>query len=284
MLRAGEEFVNLNDKSLPIGYRSAIQKRDTAYLMAKLAETTTANTGRSPGLVLVPGRRQLLGDQLYGQILDQIVSGRIGEGEKLPTEKEISTMFGVSRPVVRAALDRLSADGLVKARQGSGTYVLRRPSDRLTAFANTADMAGFLRCLEVRIPLEAAAASLAAERRTKAQMARIRQAHDGLQQDVKVGHITTANDLAFHAAIAEATGNEFFPGVLQYIHTSIKGFMDVSLNLTRTGSRARIEQVLSEHTNILEAIEQQEPDAADVAMRFHLGQSRRRTLDRNRDT
>lgn len=251
--------------------------------MAKPAETTTAITGASPGLVLVPGRRQLLGDQLYGQILDQIVSGRLKEGDKLPTEKEISAMFGVSRPVVRDALNRLRADGLVQARQGSGTYVMRRPADRLRKFANPADMAGFLRCLEVRIPLEAAAAALAAERRNSAQLARIRQAHDNLRKDVETGHITTGNDLTFHAAIADATGNEFFPGVLQHIHASITGFMDVSLNLTRTGSRARIQQVLNEHTNILEAIEQQEPDAADVAMRFHLGQSRRRTLDRNRD-
>lgn len=253
--------------------------------MGKSAQQTTAsNSSTSPGLVLMPGRRQLLGDQLYGQILDQIVSGRLKEGDKLPTEKEISTMFGVSRPVVRDALNRLRADGLVQARQGSGTYVLRRPADRLRTFANSADLAVFLRCLEVRIPLEAKAATLAAERRTPAQLRRIRQAHDKLLEDVDTGHICTVNDLGFHSAIAEATGNEFFPGVLQHILESVRGFMDVSLNLTRTGSRARIKQVLDEHTIILDAIEQQEPAEAEVAMRFHLGQSRRRVLDRNKDT
>lgn len=231
----------------------------------------------------MPGRRQLLGDQLYGQILDQIVSGRLKEGEKLPTEKEISAMFGVSRPVVRDALNRLRADGLVQARQGSGTYVLRRPSDRLKTFANTADMAMYLRCLEVRIPLEAAAAALAAERRTASQLSRIESAHIQMRKDVETGHITTESDLSFHSSIAEATGNEFFPGVLKHLHSSVAGFMDVSLNITRTGSRERIQEVLKEHTIILEAIQAHEPDAADVAMRFHLGQSRRRTLDRNRD-
>jgi len=253
--------------------------------MGKLAQQTTTSSGSaSPGLVLMPGRRQLLGDQLYGQILDQIVSGRLKEGEKLPTEKELSTMFGVSRPVVRAALNRLRADGLVQARQGSGTYVLRRPVDRLNTFANSADLAVFLRCLEVRVPLEATAAALAADRRTTSQLSTIEAAHDRLSDDVKTGHITTENDLAFHAAIADATGNEFFPGVLKHIHGSVAGFMDVSLNVTRTGSRERIQEVLKEHTIILEAIQAREQDAADVAMRFHLGQSRRRTLDRNRDT
>lgn len=247
-------------------------------------KTEAAPQDLTPGLVLMPGRRQLLGDQLYGQILDQIVSGRLEEGEKLPTEKEISAMFGVSRPVVRDALNRLRADGLVQARQGSGTYVLRRPSDRLKTFANSADMAALLRCFEVRIPLEAAAAALAAERRTASQLARIEKIFDRMKGDVKTGHITIDNDLSFHAAIAEATGNEFFPGVLKHLHGSVAGFMDVSLNITRTGSRERIQEVLKEHTIILEAIQAREQDAAEVAMRFHLGQSRRRTLDRNRDT
>lgn len=235
------------------------------------------------GLVLVPGQRQRLGDQLYGQILDQIVSGRLKEGERLPPEKEISAMFGVSRPVVRDALLRLRADGVLQARQGSGTYVQRRPADRLKSFANSVDLAVFLRCLEVRMPLEAAAARLAAERRTARQLARIEAAHDRLRQDVETGHITTVHDLAFHASIAQATGNEFFPALLQHIHDSIAGFMDVSLNLTRTGSRTRVRQVLNEHTIIVEAIQSQEGEAAEVAMRFHLDQSRRRVMDRNRD-
>ena len=248
------------------------------------AQTTPAEEGAGAGLVLVPGRRQLLSDQLYGQILDQIVSGRLNEGDRLPPEKDICEMFGVSRPVVRDALLQLRADGLVQARQGSGTYVLRRPADRLKSFANSAELAVFLRCLEVRMPLEATAAKLAAERRTAAQLDRIETAHDQLRKDVETGHITTANDITFHASIAAAAGNEFFTQVLQHIHGSITGFMDVSLNLTRTGSRERIQQVLNEHTIILEAIQSQEAEAAEVAMRFHIGQSQRRVIDRNQDT
>jgi len=184
--------------------------------------------GAGAGLVLVPGRRQLLSDQLYGQILDQIVSGRLNEGDRLPPEKEICEMFGVSRPVVRDALLQLRADGLVQSRQGSGTYVQRRPVDRLKKFAKTADLAGFLRCLEVRMPLEAAAARLAAERRTTSQLAKIEEAHERMKEDVTTGHITTENDVAFHTAIAVATGNDFFTEVLRPIHTSITGFMDIS--------------------------------------------------------
>lgn len=248
------------------------------------AQIAPDDEGTRAGLVLVPGRRQLLSDQLYGQILDQIVSGRLKEGDRLPPEKEICEMFGVSRPVVRDALLQLRADGLVQSRQGSGTYVQRRPVDRLKKFAKTSDLAGFLRCLEVRMPLEAAAARLAAERRTSSQLAKIEAAHERLKEDVSIGHITTENDAAFHAAIAAATGNDFFMEVLRPIHASITGFMDISLNLTRTGSRERILQVLHEHTLILEAIQAQEPEAANVTMLFHIERSRRRVTDRTQDT
>src|SRR5581483_3238833 len=98
------------------------------------------------GFVLVPGQRRRLGDQLYGQILDLIVAGKLTEGDRLPPEKTICEMFGVSRPVVREALGRLCADGLVQARQGAGTFVMSRPHARLKAFAATGDLAALLRC------------------------------------------------------------------------------------------------------------------------------------------
>ncbi|RME99753.1 MAG: FadR family transcriptional regulator [Alphaproteobacteria bacterium] len=235
------------------------------------------------GLVLVPGRRQSLADQLYGQLLDQLVSGRLNEGDRLPPEKEICSMFGVSRPVVRDALARLRADGLLQARQGSGTYVLRRPSGRLAGVANSSEIAVFLRCLEARMPLEAASARLAAERRTGAQLQKMRAAHEKLGEEVERGSATAPSDLDFHMAIAEATGNEFYPALLNHLVGAISGFMDVSLYVTRTGSRERQLQAFREHCYIFEAIENQEPDNAEVAMRFHIGQSRERLTDRSRD-
>lgn len=248
------------------------------------ARRAPAGGGGEGGLVLVPGRRQRLSDQLYGQILDQIVSGRLKEGERLPPEKEICEMFGVSRPVVRDALLRLRADGLLQARQGSGTYVMRRPADRLKDFATTTELAVFLRCLEARLPLEAACARFAAERCAPGDVVRIRNAHDRLRNDIEdVGHITAKSDLAFHAAVAKATGNEFFSDMLQHIHEAVSGFMTLSLSLTRTSSASRVRQVLNEHTYILEAIQAREPEEAETAMRFHIGQSRRRVTDRRRD-
>ncbi len=233
--------------------------------------------------VLVPGRRQSLSDQLYGQILEQITSGSLKEGERLPTEQQLSALFGVSRPVVRQALMRLRADGLVRVRQGAGSFVMSRPAARLTDFAESPDIAALLRCIEARLPLEGAAAKLAAERRTPEQFARIAAAHAAFAAEAGSGGMTAETDLAFHASIAAATGNEFFVALFDELAQALQRFMRLSLNLTRTGSPERARRVVGEHAAILQAIQAQDGDGAQVAMLFHIGGARRRMIDRSRD-
>jgi GntR family transcriptional repressor for pyruvate dehydrogenase complex len=237
----------------------------------------------SPGFRLVPGRRQRLGDQLYGQILQQIVSGRLREGERLPPEKAICEMFAVSRPIVREALLRLRVDGLLAARQGAGTFVIARPAERLTKLASSADVAGFLRCIEVRLPLEGTAAKLAAQRRTPEQMAGIAAAHASFEAEAAAGAMTLSGDLAFHSRIIEATGNDLFPALFEPIEEAMSGFMSLALELTRTGSPERARRVINEHAQILDAIRLQDADAAETAMQFHIGQARRRMVDGHAD-
>src|SRR6187549_3707635 len=112
------------------------------------------------GLQLTPPRKERLADILYGQILEQILAGSFKEGDRLPTEHEISSAFDVSRPVVREALIRLQADGLIYARRGAGTFVRAVPPSAITNFAMPANISGYLKSFEVRFALEAAAARL----------------------------------------------------------------------------------------------------------------------------
>jgi len=237
----------------------------------------------SQEFALVPGRRQRLADQLYGQILDQIIGGKLKEGERLPPETELGGMFGVSRPVVREALMRLRADGLVQARQGAGTFVRQCPVARLKNFTNSGEVAALLRGVEIRMPLEGAAARLAAERRSLSDLDKIIAAQARFAQEAEVGEMSPATDFEFHAAIADATGNSVFRGVLLHLHDVINGFMLLSLNLTRTGSVLRTRRVLLEHAEVVEAIRNQDAETAQIAMLYHIGQARRRMMDRSRD-
>jgi GntR family transcriptional repressor for pyruvate dehydrogenase complex len=226
-------------------------------------------------LTLVPGRRQKLGEQLYGQILEQIVSGRLQAGDRLPPEQEISRMFGVSRPIVRQALIRLREDGLLQARQGAGTFVRPRPAPSGETRHHAADATAYLRGMEVRLPLEAAAARLAAERHQAPHLASIDRAQELLHVACERREGITQADADFHLAVAEASGNPLFVILLRPPLDLIEPFLDLS---ECDSDVHRV--VLAEHDSIRTAIQAHDAQAAEAAMESHLCQSRLRLLAR----
>jgi GntR family transcriptional repressor for pyruvate dehydrogenase complex len=237
------------------------------------------------GIKLVREPRQRLGDQLYGQILEQIVSGSLEEGSKLPSESQICKAFQVSRPTVREALMRLHADGLVATRQGSGTFVQKRPPGHLTRLAKVSDVAGLLRCMEVRIALEDRAAGLAAERRTPHELERILRALDALRTHsaARTGAVPAQADYDFHRAVASASGNELFAAMLEMINDTMLQSMAVAHGITRAGSEERTRRVIEEHEAVAEAIRRRDPEGASLSMRYHLHRARQRVTDGQRD-
>ncbi len=225
-----------------------------------------------------------LADRVYGEILSQIISGTLEVGAKLPSENDYCRMFSVSRPIVRMALSRLCADGIVERKRGSGTYIKRRPSRRLSDFAQPGDLAVLLQCIEYRIEVEGTGAALAAERRSAKQLDDIRAAFDRLSTEAVSDFVTPESDLGFHKAIAAATGNIFFIDTLSMLHEPVVRLLNVSLGMTRTSNPQRIQQVRDEHTEIFEAIHAGDPVLASAAMRMHLARSRRRLTDDTQDS
>ena len=221
-----------------------------------------------------------LGDQIYGQILERILSGELRVGDRLASENEICEQFDVSRPVVRQALLRLKADGLITTRQGLGSFVLHQPDPRIRKFAKARDVASYLRCHEVRTAIEGEAARHAALRRSPTQLLAIESAHGTFLQSTQQGRMVADEDLAFHRRIAEASGNEFFLQALDAILDSMAGFMQLTLNLTCASNRQRGQRVLDEHTAIVAAIRDEDGERARTTMQFHLGQARERLIHR----
>ena len=235
------------------------------------------------GLILKPQRRERLADQLYGQILEQSVSGALPEGARLPSEKDICESFQVSRPVVREALMRLQADGLVVSKQGLGTFVERRPPQGLLVFAKASDISGLLRCFEVRIPLESETAALAARRHTPEQLGKILAIHEEFRNGLEDGKTSGQVDFKFHRTIAEASGNEIFVMMLEAIHAAIEESMTVALSLTQSGTADRRKRVIEDHQRIVDAISTGDAEGAAAAMRYHLGRARQRVTDQDKD-
>ena len=256
--------------------------RRTVAKPISATEPTPQPAASDRTLVLEPGQRGRLSDQLYGQVFDQITSRKLKVGDQLPSEMEISERFGVSRPVVREALLRLRADGLITSHQGLGTFVSHHPPPGVKILAKAQDIASYLRCQEVRIALEGDAARLAAERHTDEQLAAVLAAHDAFAEGVHSGKLSPEADLAFHARIAEASGNDFHATLLESIHEAMTGLMRLTLGLTRAASRKRALAVLDEHVAIVEAIRARNAEEARTAMQFHLTQARRRLIDGRR--
>jgi GntR family transcriptional repressor for pyruvate dehydrogenase complex len=224
----------------------------------------------------VPGPVRLA-DQVAATLSEEIESGRLAEGDRLPTEVELVRQLGVSRTVVREALSRLRNAGLIEPRQGIGVFVLPRRTRPLDLDAADTK-AKVLQIVEVRRAMEGEAASLAAARATPHDLARMRQALDTIDSAVAAGGDGVDEDLAFHRSIAESTGNAVMVSTVRYLG-------DVSrsgIRVTRANEARRndfIEAVRAEHHAILAAIEAGDPEAARAAARRHMKHAAGRLQD-----
>jgi DNA-binding FadR family transcriptional regulator len=213
---------------------------------------------------------------LFEQLAEQIRSGRLAPGSRLPTEEALTRAARVSRTVVREAVAALRAEGLVVTRQGVGAFVSAEPQrapfriepERLQSLADT------LNVMELRLGVEIESAGIAAERATKAHLRAILNALSTIEEAGKAGGSAVDEDLAFHRAIAEATGNPEFPRFLQFIGRHLIPRRTVTGLPERMGGReAYLALIQEEHRRIYEAIRDRQPGAAREAMRRHLTRS-----------
>lgn len=232
-----------------------------------------------------PHRPESLPDQIYEQILLQLGAGRLGVGDKLPSETQLSRAFGVSRPVVRTALARLRADGLIESRQGAGSFVVRTLSPDFMGEAPSGSIAELLRCYEMRVALEGEAAFLAAERRTARDLAAIEAEAARLAREFDGPDSGASADVAFHRAIAAATQNHLFSRVMELLRRPLRDGIATARRLVQRSAAMRLPIVLEEHAAVLDAIRAQDGPRAREAMRTHIARSRDRMLgfDARRD-
>ena len=206
-----------------------------------------------------------------------ILDGTLGPGTKLPSESELIEEYGVSRTVIREAVTRLRAEGLVETFQGRGSFVLTIPEPtsfkvEASAIRSQADV---LAMIDFRLGVESEAAYLAAQYRTT-------DAADGVRAALEAFSLAGPDeaveaDFTFHRAVAAASGNRFYLDLLDSL-----GPMMIMLPRTRLPDEfshtdaAHVERVRREHDNVASAVIAGDPETARAAMRVHLGNTRRR--------
>ncbi|QMU78507.1 FadR family transcriptional regulator [Streptacidiphilus sp. PB12-B1b] len=188
-------------------------------------------------MTLTSPRREPLADQVIAQLRAQITSGEWPVGSRIPTEVELVEQLGVARNTVREAVRALAHNGLLDIRQGSGTYVLA-----------TSELAGVMhrrfagapweQVTELRGALEAAAARLAASRRTARDLKLLDTALARREDAWRSGDVEhfIQTDTAFHQAVIAAAHND----VLSALYADLGEVM-------RSELRQTVGPVLAEH-------------------------------------
>ena len=214
-------------------------------------------------------RRGRLRDRAADQLLEMVVSGGLEPGERLPPERELCARLGVSRTVVREALNLLEARGLISIEHGRGAVVSGGNTDAVR------DALGVIlrvrpkvlwELLEMRAILEVGISGLAAERATVEDTDAMRAELERMAAliDAPEGYVDA--DVEFHALLARAARNGVLLTMLEPIVDLLRASRRVSAS-RRPGSALR---ALGEHEEILRRVEAGDAEGARREMRAHL--------------
>ncbi|WP_019547762.1 FadR/GntR family transcriptional regulator [Streptomyces sulphureus] len=235
-------------------------------------------------MVLRAAGRQSLVDTVVAQLRDQLADGEWEVGERIPTEHALAEQLQVGRNTVREAVRVLVHAGMLRSRQGEGTFVVS--ASDAGEVMRSVQRAGVRDVLELRVALETEAARLAATRRQPADIARMREALAALgtyadaEQRPGAGQyeLFAEQDTAFHVALVESAHNVALSATYRWLSGSVRDAFLTSLRDARLPS-LRDEQTSPlaphDHAAVLEAIEAGDPERAERAMRDVLEEPRR---------
>jgi DNA-binding FadR family transcriptional regulator len=214
-------------------------------------------------------------DQVRDQLESAIRRGEYAPGDRLPSERELTDLLGVSRVSVREGIRSLEAIGLVEVRHGNGCFVLDPAHRTGRELGRWLDLHRdeVLELLLVRAPLDELAAGLAAERRDDEALARVHAAHEAFLAELNHGsRLDRLSDLdiAFHVAIARASGSDLLYDLLDDLHQHLRESRKAGFEVEGHPARAG-----REHVVIVDAIERGDAQAARRAISEHVARVRR---------
>jgi GntR family transcriptional repressor for pyruvate dehydrogenase complex len=211
-----------------------------------------------------------MSEQLFEMLKQEIVCGRLKDGEKLPPHEEFAANLNVSRTVLREALNKLSSLGLVEMQQGRGTYVRH-----LSPEAVISPMMGAMSLnekstrdlIEVRYYVESAVVKLAAWRADTEKISNLRRLIRLMEKEAATGNLIkfAEHDLEFHLYLAQIAGNAVLEMILNTVREMLSKFLE-----TFATTPGVISNALEQHTKILQAISDRDAQRAGRAMEDHL--------------
>jgi len=223
-------------------------------------------------MIFKPIKPKKVSSQIADQIRSSILAGEFSPGDKLPPERELAEMFGVSRPSVREALNILAASGLVESYQGGGTVV--KSLVETTTGSTLSELIKMeseraLDVIEVRKSMECWTAYYAAQRALPEDLRKLESIISEMERNLDGFKPSQDLDAHFHVVIAQATHNIVWLHLMQTIFDAMKEFQQTvwrAVYLTDEDHRT----LFLHHRAVYDAIREKKPDEARDAMLKHL--------------
>lgn len=219
-----------------------------------------------------PIKPKKISSQIADQIRSSILAGEFTPGEKLPPERELAEMFGVSRPSVREALNILTSSGLIMSYQGGGTVVkslVESSSGNPLSELIKGEQARALDVIEVRKGIEAWTSYYAAQRALPDDLRKLEQIVGEMERNLEGMKPSQDLDANFHIIIAQATHNVVWLHLMQSLFDAMKEFQVTvwrAVYLTEEDHR----KLYCHHRDVFEAIRDRDPERARERMLAHL--------------
>jgi GntR family transcriptional regulator, hexuronate regulon transcriptional repressor len=209
--------------------------------------------------------------RLYQQVVEKlaatITAREYAIGDRLPAERELATLYGVSRPTIREAIIALEIEGIVEARTGSGVYVIAVPT---TEGVKLEMDVGPFELTEARLLIEGEAAALAATLIAPGELQRLDELLLEMAEENKQREgAGVVADREFHQIIADATRNSAISAVIESLWTIRERSPQCVRLFTKTRAKGFL-PVVDEHRAIVDALRAHDSTAARAAMRNHL--------------
>jgi GntR family transcriptional repressor for pyruvate dehydrogenase complex len=235
--------------------------------MAGQTSSPKATPPGTPDRLFQPVRRSRVYEDIIRQIQDLIATEHLQPGNRLPGERELADALSVSRQSVREALRVLDYLGMVEVRPGEGTHVATTPPSPVDASMHNllSERTFQLDLLEARRILEEGIVQLAARRATRDDLEALEEALTARETQLAAGKHDVAGDLAFHAQLAETTGNAALVSAMRHL---IEMWLR---SREKTGRRPTSPQkALRFHRQLLRAVRHRQPTLARRILRRHL--------------
>lgn len=229
--------------------------------------TQAPGPGAEPPVFERVERRTVTSDAIR-MIKEMILSGRLGPGDRLPAERELSEAMGVSRPMIREAIRSLIAMHILEARHGAGTFVSSLSMEELLRplqFVFALNESGLQELFEVRVLLEPGAASLAATRASEVEVLAMRRCVEESRAAASDTQRLIELDIELHRMISEASRNDLLINMLASISALAVESRKITVEIAGVPRHT-----LHDHAAIVDAIAAHDPVVAADRMREHI--------------